>query len=162
MYLKNDQKLPHQIKKIKEKLVSRINILKTLANKFWKLSDKILIQIYNSLIRSVIDYSLFLYPIMSAKNKAFLQVVQNNCLRIIFRIKYDPNNLISNEFLNQKANISSIEERANKLTYNYLDKAINSENPIISELISEFEEFKVEFKSTKKKYYKTLLGELHI
>ena len=40
----------NQIKKNKEKLVSRINILKTLANKFCKLSDKILIQIYNSLI----------------------------------------------------------------------------------------------------------------
>ena len=99
---------------------------------------------------------------MSSRNKAFLQIIQNNCLRIIFRIKFDPNNLISNEYLNQNANISSIEARASKLCNNYLGQAINFENPVISKLIIDFEDFKEEFRKSKKKFYNTLLGELNI
>ena len=102
------------------KLVSRINILKTLSHKNWKISQVTLFKIYNCLIRSIIDYSLFLYPIMTSQNREALQIVQNKCLRIIFQIKYDPENLVSTELLHSKSKLDSIESRSESLISKYL------------------------------------------
>ena len=135
----------NQIEKIKEKLTSRINILKTLSNKYWKISEETLLKIYNCLIRSVIDYSLFLYPIMTAKNKEALQTIQNKCLRIIFHIKYDPENHVSTQFLHSKSKLELLEERSESLSSNYLFQAQVYNNPIIVELLDEYEQFKDEF-----------------
>ena len=56
--------------------------MKILSHKSWFLNEKTLIQIYNVLIRSIIDYSS---PIISKTNSNTLQIIQNNALRIIFK-----------------------------------------------------------------------------
>jgi len=48
-------------------------------------NEKTLIQIFNVLIRSIIDYSAILSPIISKTNLNTLQIIQNNALRIIFK-----------------------------------------------------------------------------
>ena len=149
----------NQIENIKNKLTSRINILKTLSHKFWKINTNTLLKIYNSLIRSVIDYSLFLYPILSAQNQTYLQTTQNNCLRIIYRIHYDPDNLVSNTTLHKNANLETIAERACFINSRYKFQCLLNNNPIIVDLINDFEEFKNTFETKKeRKSYKTLLG----
>jgi hypothetical protein len=50
------------IKVIKDKCGLRINILKIIAHKSWKLNTRTLINIYYSLIRSIIDYNAIIYP----------------------------------------------------------------------------------------------------
>ena len=120
------------------------------------LLDKIYI---NSLIRSVIDYSLFLYSILSAQNQTYLQTTQNNCLRIIYRIHYDPDNLVSNSTLHKNANLETIYERACFINNRYKFQCLLNNNPIIVDLINDFEEFKNTFETKKeRKSYKTLLG----
>jgi hypothetical protein len=59
--------------------------MKILSHKSWFLKEKTLIQIYNVLIRSIIDYSVILSPIISKTNLNTLQIIQNNALRIIFK-----------------------------------------------------------------------------
>ena len=44
-----------------------------------------LIQVYNVLIRSVLEYSSILGPIISPTNMNTLQTIQNSALRIILR-----------------------------------------------------------------------------
>ena len=46
--------------------MDRLNIIKILAYKTWQLTKQTLIQIYNVLIRSVIEYSAIIAPIISA------------------------------------------------------------------------------------------------
>jgi len=63
--------------------MDRLNIIKILAYKTWQLTKQTLIQIYNVLIRSVIEYSAIIAPIISVTNLNTLQIIQNNALRII-------------------------------------------------------------------------------
>jgi hypothetical protein len=46
-----------------------------------ELTKQTLIQIYNVLIRSVIEYSAIIAPIISVTNLNTLQIIQNNALR---------------------------------------------------------------------------------
>lgn len=55
----------NQIDFIKKTSNSRLAILKILAHKSWKLNTTTLVNIYKTLVRSIIDYSLFLYNILS-------------------------------------------------------------------------------------------------
>ena len=63
--------------------MDKLNIIKILAYKTWQLTKQTLIQIYNVLIRSVIEYSAIIAPIISVTNLNTLQIIQNNALRII-------------------------------------------------------------------------------
>ena len=63
--------------------MDKLNIIKILAYKTWQLTKQTLIQIYNVLIRTVIEYSAIIAPIISVTNLNTLQIIQNNALRII-------------------------------------------------------------------------------
>ena len=54
----------NQLNFLKDAVLKRINILKVLSNKSWGLSIKTLNEIYNSLIRSLLEYSSIIYPAM--------------------------------------------------------------------------------------------------
>ena len=53
--------------------MKRINVIKVLANKSWGLNIKTLNQVYNSLIRSLLEYSSIIYPCFSATNIPLLE-----------------------------------------------------------------------------------------
>ena len=71
---------------IKNKKNDRLNILKILFfDKNWRLDQNTLIQIFKSLIRSVIDYASVTLSGLSQSSRNGLEVIQNNALRTIIK-----------------------------------------------------------------------------
>ncbi len=129
-----------QINHIRNKTSDRISILKILSfDKFWCLSKILLIKLYKSLVRSVIEYSSTLVDSISPSFLKKLEAIQNNSLRAIFQIKWEEKILI--EELWRKANVESIKERLNKLNEKYIEKALYS-NPFINQMIEEYLDFR--------------------
>ena len=114
--------------------------MKILSHKSWLLNEKTLIQIYNVLIRSIIDYSAILSPIISATNLNTLQIIQNNALRIIFKKPLITRTTIN--WLHDRANLIRIEVRMINLRKRYIFKAIDNKNPLILDLIEDYLIFK--------------------
>ena len=136
----------NQVKHIKERCNERLNIIKVLSHHSWKINQDTLIQIYKSLIRSLIDYSLFIYPLLSSSNKSSLQVIQNNALRIILKKKIDTDI----QELHKIGKIEDLFTRSQSLKNRYLNSAINNGNPLIKD------DFLM-FKKLKNNNMKTLL-----
>ena len=124
----------NQIKHVRGNCIKRLNIIKVLSHKSWKINNQTLITIYKSLIRSLIDYSLFLFPILSPTNQKKLQSIQNNALRIIFRKKYD----FDANILHESAKIDNLASRSKKLLENYINNATTNKNPLFIDLKNEY------------------------
>ena len=124
----------HQIKYLIDSCNKRLNIIKILSNKDWKIDTQILLQIYKLLIRSLLEYSSIIYTSLNKENKTKLQVIQNNCLRII--LKKNSYTRISD--LHNLANIETIESRFKKLNSSYFRRGLINKNPIILELINDY------------------------
>ena len=124
----------NQIKHIRSSCIKRINILKVLSYKSWQMNSQTLITLYKSLIRSLIDYSLFLFPILTKTNKKKLQSIQNNALTIIFRKNYD----YDAQILHDISKIDNLEIRSKQLNLNYINNATSSNNPLFVDLVREF------------------------
>ena len=124
------------IESLKSKSIDRINIIKHLSSKKYCLNENTLIQLYKSIVRSVIDYSSIIVLICKKKNLANLEAIQNTALRHIFRQKYDKTNgLITNESLLGKAQIDTIEKRSKQLTIKYIrENLANVGNDLITNL----------------------------
>ena len=106
------------------------------------------LQIFN--IRSLIDYSLFIYPLLSSSNKSSLQAIQNNALRIILKKTIDTDI----KELHMIGKIEDLFTRSQSLKNRYLNSAINKGNPLIKDLRDDF----LIFKNLKRnKNIKTLL-----
>jgi hypothetical protein len=63
--------------------VKRLNIIKILSNKSWQLKENTLIQLYNTLIRSIVEYSSILYPRIEKtnwkKDRSYSNQESKNC-----------------------------------------------------------------------------------
>lgn len=88
-------------------------------------------------MRSVLDYSSKLISHLSAAQIRRLQAVQNKALRIIFSQKEDK----SSENLHKLGGLDTIKSRFHKLNLNYFLKAIETNNPILSHSLKEFNRF---------------------
>jgi exonuclease III len=128
----------NQIEHLKHTCNERINILKVISHKSWKLDKITLLNTYKLLVRSIIDYSLYLYDIFSATNKKMLQTIQNKCLRIIFK-EISENSSIQE--IHEIAKIESISERAITIKENYLLSNVRTQNPIVFKMLKEYKEF---------------------
>jgi len=73
------------------------------------------------LIRSGIEYSAIIAPIISATNLNTLQIIQNNALRIILNKPKITRTRI--EYLHEEANIDMIDTRLTTLRKRYVLKA---------------------------------------
>jgi hypothetical protein len=62
-----------------------MNVLKVLSNKSWVLSTETLNNVYNSLIRSLLEYSSIIYLAFSNTNMVNLERIQLRCKKIIHR-----------------------------------------------------------------------------
>ena len=71
------------------------------------------------------------------KHKASLQSIQNTALRIIFK----KNRQFGNTALHQLSNIKKLDDRLAMLKNKFLDKAECTNNPIIVQLIKDFQRF---------------------
>jgi hypothetical protein len=125
-----------QVKKIKDKCNSRMNILKIISHKSWALSTKTLVSIYKSLIGSVIDYSFFMCSQLSEKLMKSVQATQNNAMRIIFKKGYDPvtRKNTTTDTLCELSSLPLVEDRMMVLNQRYFDSAVISVNQLILDL----------------------------
>ena len=133
----------NQIFYLKSSCNERINIIKTLTHKSWNLDTKTLLQLYKALIRSLLDYSLFIYPLITNKNKRKLQFIQDNALRLIYKKKWD----FDSKILHEWANMEDLNTRSKNLIKNYFDQAKTNLNPLINDLLNEFELYENNFKN---------------
>ena len=123
-----------QVKKIKEKCSSRLNILKIISHKSWALTEKTRISIYKSLIGSVMDYSSFMCSQLSDTLKKTLQATQNNAMRIIFKMPYDA----TTESLCNLSALPLVEHRMFELNRRYFESAMQLPNELILDLANGF------------------------
>jgi len=67
----------HQIAHLKKTCIQRLNIMKIISHKSWQLTIETLLQVYNVLIRSVMDYSAILMPVIceTYKNKLLVKTI---------------------------------------------------------------------------------------
>ena len=80
-----DEKLcfDNHVEKIREKCLKRLNIIKIISHKSWKLTERTKTNIYRALIGSIIDYSFFTESCLSDSVLNRLQTIQNRAIRII-------------------------------------------------------------------------------
>ena len=123
--------------------MSPLNIMRIMSHRSWKLSTQTLVNVYRALIGSVLDYSSFTHSLLSEANKQKLQVIQNTGLRIIFHLRRDT----SVFDLGLSVGLHGIYSRHLYLTNNYLCKAIQTNNKLITNL---FEDFIYSYNSTIK------------
>jgi hypothetical protein len=64
------------VEEIVNKCNNRLNIIKILSHKSWKLETNTLKAIYYSLIISIIDYNSIIYPLLSNSNKNKINAIQ--------------------------------------------------------------------------------------
>ena len=121
---------------IKEKSIERLNIIKIVSHKSWKLSSKTLSNLYKTLLRSILDYSFFTISQISISTLNFLQAIQNQAIRLIYKLAPDTSTLILNDFA-AKSNLTSVSERYNDLFTRYAEKALEY-NSLIIELMDEY------------------------
>ena len=117
-----------------------MSVIKFLSHKSWHLSQETVKGVYKSLIRSLLDYISPFYSAFSQKAKKDLQIIQNNCLRVIYKQFYNEKsrNQMSTIDLHRLSNEKLIENRTENLTLQYLSDAIESKNPMVCDLKNEF------------------------
>ncbi len=81
----------NQVDYLVEKCANRLNLIKILSSKKFKLTTQTMVKIYTALIRSVLEYSSIMITRLSKRNYKRLQAIQNAALRAIFKIPYMTN-----------------------------------------------------------------------
>jgi hypothetical protein len=144
--IKFDKRLTfkNQIESIQNKVIDRISILKILSyDRHMRLNEATLIKIYKILVRSVIDYSCLIVNNIAKTHIEALERIQNNCLRAIYKI--NPLDHITNESLREKSSLCTIEDRLKALANRYLNKAVNTQNPLVNDMIDNYCAFRNRF-----------------
>ena len=130
--------LKAQVKSLKAKCSQRLNIIKILSHKSWRLHRTTLVALYSSLIGTVIDYSAFLAVGLSRDLKKTLQAVQNNAVRKIFHLSLREHT--STERLCELSGLGLVETRMDELNARYFEKALTTENELIVGLADDYAE----------------------
>jgi len=133
----------HHVKHLRLACYERLNIIRVINSSRWHLTEKTKLEIYHSLVRSIMEYASFIFDLMPPNNKASIEVIHNTALRVIFKKEKLVNNkLISNQRFLNLANEKNMETRLRELKIKYLNKAISNNNPLIKPLHEEFLNFK--------------------
>ena len=129
--------LSSYFEKVKTKCQDRLKIVRILSSNYWKLNSKLLLNIYSSLVRSIIDCTAFSVSINPTSWLENLQVIQNSAFRSIFRLKYDTS---SNDLFNlaKSHGFIKISERLHLLNQKFFENSINFCNPLIIKLACEY------------------------
>ena len=104
------------VEDITNKCNNRLNIIKILSHKSWKLESNTVKAVYYALIRSIIDYNSIIYPLISKTNRKKINSIQYKALRIAFKQPVG----IKTETLLESSKFESIENRINLLNGRYL------------------------------------------
>ena len=132
-----------QIEFIRSRCQDRVNVIKIISHKSWKLLNKTLLGVYNALIGSIIDYSFFTISSASKTNVHKLQVIQNICIKSIYNLPYDTPSEIFFNFLDELG-IDTIETRLKRLLTRYVKNSIQYKNQLMLDLIKDYVEVFIE------------------
>lgn len=119
---------------IKKKCVNRLNLLKIISNRKWKLDKKTLKIVYIALIRSIFDYSSTIIQTLCTSTAKCLQVIQNQAIRAIYKAGFDT----STTELELISGLPTVHKRAIKLNEDYLLKGISNDNELLLDLLNEY------------------------
>ncbi len=128
---------------------SRINIIRILAHKSWKLKKSTLVNVYKTVLRSVIEYSSLINPVIKNKLHQRLQLIQNNALRIILNKSRET----SIKSLHQMAKLDMVKDRLSKLCKSYIEKCIINDNPVFQIVLRNIWDMQMEEFWSMKQYY---------
>jgi hypothetical protein len=131
-----DEKLTYaeNVKEIMLKCEKRVNIVKILSQRKYKLNKATLVGIYCSLIRSLFDYNSIMEPNLCNSTMERIESFQIKTLRLILRCGPEPGN---NEVL-AMCGLTRIRDRMQELNRNYLQKAILMNNPLVNVKLDKF------------------------
>ena len=124
----------YQVDYLKKACSERLNILKIISHKSWHLNEKILKEIYHSLVRSLLEYTSFIYQMLIDDLKKKVDSIQNRALRIIYKKERQFGNVALHKLAEKKA----LAVRLRELKEKYLMKNLLTNNPIITSLRKEF------------------------
>jgi hypothetical protein len=124
------------VEEIKSKCVNRLNIIKILSNRKWNLKKQTLLNLYKSLIGSVLDYSFPTINNITPDILSKMQAVQNRAVRVIFKKYTDSNEEVEN--FSEKIGLMSVANRLSELNEKYVVACLDSDNPLITRLIKEY------------------------
>ena len=71
----------NHVNALKCKSGARLNALKNICNKSWKLNPNTLLTIYKALLRSVLYHSCFILPLLTADKIKKIEAIQNSASR---------------------------------------------------------------------------------
>lgn len=158
MTFDNRLSFSEHIKEIRAKCVSRLNIIKILANQHWKIKKILLGNIYKALIGSIIDYSFPIINVISEISIKKLQVIQNSAIRSIFKLDYDTGSNILADY-EGKLKLMPVKHRLSELNDKFIYNSLNHSNPLIVKLS---EEYLRGFSSREKINFSTPLSESYL
>jgi hypothetical protein len=124
----------YQVDYLKKACSERLNILKIISHRSWHLNEKILKEIYHSLVRSLLEYTSFIYQMLNDDFKKKVDSIQSRALRIIYKKERQFGNVALHKLADEKA----LALRLRELKEKYLMKNLLTNNPIITTLKKEF------------------------
>jgi hypothetical protein len=124
----------NQINYLSVSCQKRLNCIKILSHKSWKLTQSTLTQIYKSLVRSMVEYSSTVLSSLSKSRYRKLQAIQNTALRSIYKLPFDT----STAYIGLLTGVDEIKDRFNKLNENFIKRALLNANPLICDSYKEY------------------------
>lgn len=122
----------NQISYLQKSCINRLNFLKIVSKKNFGLETKTLDQLYVSLVRSILEYSSILSPIICNANFNKLNIIQNKAIKIIHKKPmYTSMKEINSE-------IQNLNERFDTLNLKYLTNSIKNKNELIIEVCKDY------------------------
>ena len=118
---------------IRGRCSSRLNVLKIISHKSWKLSRPTLVNTYKLLIGSILDYSAVVTISMSASHKKSLQAIQNKAMRIIYRQPFDSHT----SDICAMSGCATVNDRLLALPRAHI-QSIHSSKPLVTSLIHDY------------------------
>lgn len=114
-----------------EKTLKFIAILYPLINRKSELNTANKLLLYKSVLRSILLYACPVWNNCADCHIKKLQIIQNKCLKIIFKLPYH----FSTRELHKIANIPLVADQIAKNTDNFRRKLVYSDNPLIRQLL---------------------------
>jgi hypothetical protein len=147
IYLDQNLSLTHHIETLKDKCLRKLNFIKVLKSKKWNTKTKTKINVYNSLIRSNIDYAGPLLENVSEFNKKEIESIQyHSMIHILNKPKGS-----SHSEMREELKIKPLSQRNKELKTKYLASSI-SNNKLINELYTAHNQFKIDHNVSEEKY----------
>ena len=138
------------VEEVSDKCSKMLNILKIISHRSWKLEQNTLVNVYKSLIRSIMDYSAIIYPLLSNQNKKKINSIQYHGLRVCCRqpIKSSHSRILT------MSGVQLYEDRANELNKQDLVSALLYENECVLDIINSYINW---YPASRNPKYKTIM-----